>query len=714
MKEACRQLVVRIRTLDAHRESEHTAEARECGKSLPPSETQFFKDNDLLKMGTLSQLSELLAPRNASLQRTERDVPPCGVRSALLHIGLMLWLVVTGTVFAAASVSVSPTSITYPTVTVGLGAGNVVYVTNTGSTVLTITKVNVTPFPQFYVSDGLAPATAYPGRPVHYSIRFVPAAAQSYSGQFQAFLSDGSNVVVPLSGTGVTTNAVASLSTPSVNFVNQPLGTVSGPQIVTISDTGSDPFKIQAVRTFPPFTVSGFSRPVTVQPGQSSKVLVRFFGSAVGPATGTLTIFYDVLPPNGLTLSGTATTSGSLAATTFPTLPNATQGSAYSATLMAAGGVPPYSWSLAQGSSLPLGLALSSSGIINGSIDPTVVVGNYFLTVQLTDSASPPTVLNRPLTIAVAAPTGANCNEITYNDSANLNQFTPITDLGTGTYQGVQGGLYPGGTNVRPSDHNAYGVTLANNIQPLDLNGNPDPNGKYVLLSVGQSDNQISFAQFVTNASADPSTAPHLVVVDGGQGQAAAEPLQDPNNGHWDEIVNSLLPAAGVSASQVVAVWLMAIDSPPSGTFTNHVAHLQNELETIVQILHTKFPNLVLTYLSSRYYAGYSNGIRGTDPEPYSYEQGFAIKDVIQDQLSGAPSLNFDPSVGPVFSPWLSWGPYTWANGLLPRSDGLVWTCQDLRSDGIHTVLPGSEKESNLLMNFFRTDDTTVPWFLAH
>jgi hypothetical protein len=666
-------------------------------------------------MGIPAQLSEVLAAAYspAQRQRTELDVHPCRGPRTLLRISLMFALAVLGTAFAAASESVSPASITYPTVTVGLTAGNVVYVTDTGSTPITVTSVSVTPFPLFYMSDGVAPATAIPGQTLNFSIRFVPTAAQSYSGQFQLFFSDGSNVIVPLSGTGVTTTAVASLSPLSLNFGNRSLGNASGPQTVTISNTGAAPFQIEAVRTFPPFVVAGFSRAVTVQPGGSFQVKVSLFETAIGTATGTLTIYYDVLPPNGVTLSGTASTTGSLAATTFPTLPSATQSAAYSATLMAAGGVSPYSWSLAQGSNLPSGLSASTSGIISGSIASTVAVGNYSFVMQVTDSSSLPKVAHRSFTLPVAIPTGANCNDITYDDPTTLNPLIPITDLGTGTYQGVQGGLYPGGTNVRPAAQDAYGVTLANSIQPLDVNGNPDPTGKYVLLSVGQSDNEISFAQFVTNATADPSTAPNLVVVDGGQSRAAAELLQDPNNGHWTQIISSLLPAAGVSANQVVAVWLMSIDSPPSGTFSGSVAQLQAELETIAQNLHAKFPNLVLTYLSSRYYAGYSNGIRNTDPEPYSYQQGFAIKNVIQDQLNGLPSLNFNPTLGPVMSPWLSWGPYTWANGLTARSDGLVWTCQDLRDDGIHPVLAGSEKESNLLMNFFRSDDTTVPWFLA-
>jgi hypothetical protein len=63
-------------------------------------------------------------------------------------------------------------------------------------------------------------------------------------------------------------------------------------------------------------------------------------------------------------------------------------------------------------------------------------------------------------------------------------------------------------------------------------------------------------------------------------------------------------------------------------------------------------------------------------------------------------------------APWMSWGSYDWANGLVGRSDGLIWACTDYK-DGVHPSQPqGREKDANLLLNFMKTDDTARLWFL--
>jgi Flp pilus assembly secretin CpaC len=56
----------------------------------------------------------------------------------------------------------------------------------------------------------------------------------------------------------------------------------------------------------------------------------------------------------------------------------------YSLQLSASGGVTPYTWSLAAGSTLPTGLTLSPAGVISGT--PTTS-GSFTFTATVTDLA---------------------------------------------------------------------------------------------------------------------------------------------------------------------------------------------------------------------------------------------------------------------------------------------------------------------------------------
>jgi hypothetical protein len=88
--------------------------------------------------------------------------------------------------------------------------------------------------------------------------------------------------------------------------------------------------------------------------------------------------------------SGGGGSSGSNApalTVTTNALPDAQQGTAYSATLAGAGGVTPYAWKLTSGT-LPAGLSLNEAqGGISGT--PTEAAAGVMLTFTLTDSSSP-------------------------------------------------------------------------------------------------------------------------------------------------------------------------------------------------------------------------------------------------------------------------------------------------------------------------------------
>ena len=91
----------------------------------------------------------------------------------------------------------------------------------------------------------------------------------------------------------------------------------------------------------------------------------------------------------------------------------------------------------------------------------------------LTGCAAPPPPPPPPKPVVVLPPT----------DTVRI----PLTDLLTRTYYKNIGGLYPGGSNFPPADHDSAARARRNAIKPLDVNGDESPFGKYVLISIGMS-----------------------------------------------------------------------------------------------------------------------------------------------------------------------------------------------------------------------------------
>ena len=299
--------------------------------------------------------------------------------------------------------------------------------------------------------------------------------------------------------------------------------------------------------------------------------------------------------------------------------------------------------------------------------------------------------------------------------SPDSSKLKPLTEFGSGEYQGFKGGLYPDGKNERPAAHEAAGVELAKSVRPLDAKGQPSDDGKIVLLSIGMSNATQEFSMFKQLADSDQEKNPKLVIVDGAQGGMTASVIRNPDdNGRGSQFwstVDDRLKGSRVSREQVQAIWIKEADAGPSQGFPKYAQTLQQELAEIARVLHQRFPNLKLAYLSCRTYGGYAT--TRLNPEPYAYESGFSIKWLIEQQLRGDESLNFDPAKGAVKAPWLSWSAYIWANGQRPNPDGLSYEESDFGGDGTHPSQSGRRKVAELLLKSFKTDTTTRPWFVA-
>lgn len=294
----------------------------------------------------------------------------------------------------------------------------------------------------------------------------------------------------------------------------------------------------------------------------------------------------------------------------------------------------------------------------------------------------------------------------------------PLTDMGARTYLSFPGGLFPGGNTV-PSAHAAVGATRAASIARRDSSGTPSPTGKYVLLSIGMSNTTQEFSSFMALAGADASVdATRLAIADGAAGGKTASVWTSAASVEYDRIRDTVLRPRGLGEGQVAVVWLKVANPGPTRALPDSAADaytLLGQMGQILRALRIRYPNLRQVFASSRIYAGYATTT--LNPEPYAYESGFAVKWLVEAQITQESGGGVNARAGDLdydgVAPWVSWGPYLWANGATPRLDGLLWLAADLAADGTHPSSSGRTKVAVELLDFFKTSPHTSCWFLT-
>ena len=387
-----------------------------------------------------------------------------------------------------------------------------------------------------------------------------------------------------------------------------------------------------------------------------------------------------------------------------------------------------------------LGAPVAQAGVI---VTATIASGSGFASLggnptATTNASGLATFSNLAITGPVGNYTlGFSATGFTATTSGPLSLSTlsgrvPLPDMGSRTYQGFTGGLYANGGNTMPSAHAAAGAARARNVVPRDANGNPNAAGKIVLMSIGMSNTtqewcDVASAQpcnpwsFTGQAAAD-NAVDHstLRVVDGAKGSQTAVDWSDPTSPNYDRIRDSVLAPLSLTEEQVQVIWLKVANPDPTVSLPSGNADailLLEQMGDISRVLANRYPSLQIIFVSSRSYAGYANLL--LNPEPYAYESGFAVKWLIQaqiDQMANGGTivdnrpgnLNYNTTV-----PWLAWGPYLWADGTNPRSDGLTWLVSDFEADGTHPSTAGETKVGGLLLTFFKSDPRAACWFLA-
>jgi len=209
-----------------------------------------------------------------------------------------------------ALIGVTPSSGSFGDVIVGGEATETLELKASGNTSVKITKVSTTGA-GFSVSDLAVPLTMAPGQSVSFSATFKPATAGSESGRISiTSTAEDSLVTVDLTGKGATSVVSLSVTPAALSFGSVAVGKTTS-QDVTLKSTGNANVDVKSVSVSGSgFSVSGGSN-ITLAPGQSSTITVKFDPSKSGSASGTVTVASNVPGPSAkISVSGSGSGSG--------------------------------------------------------------------------------------------------------------------------------------------------------------------------------------------------------------------------------------------------------------------------------------------------------------------------------------------------------------------------------------------------------------------
>ena len=304
-------------------------------------------------------------------------------------------------------------------------------------------------------------------------------------------------------------------------------------------------------------------------------------------------------------------------------------------------------------------------------------------------------------------------NTLKTTGTSNLKNATetsiPLNDLGTGTYMGSVGGLYPGGVNSPSGQYAADLLATSNTIIPIDKLGNPSTSGKVVFISIGASIGGHNMRELKTKTKNNPATNPKLLLLNcnNGSGEASLNSIMNPIDPYWDH-VNQVI-VANSSYKQVQVIYLETDDSSAYVHWPEKPTAVKNDLEACLRVFKQKFENIKVVYVLGRTRTFGNQRPWNREPGPYYF--GWGCKWAIEDQINGVAGTEYKDS-GAV-APMITWGWYQWADVYPRTTDGFKWLATET-SDGLHANDRGQDTLATHFQNFLLTDPNASIWYAAH
>ena len=208
------------------------------------------------------------------------------------------------------SLNIAPSSFAYGSVVDGQTKSQTFTITNTGNTSVTISQLTVSGA-GYSVSGLNTPATLAAGASTSFSAVFAPTTAGSLSGSITVTSNaPGSPATISLSGTGVASSVTLSANPTSLSFGSVNAGS-SSTKSVTLSNSGNSSVTISQITVgAKDVTESGVSLPVTLTPGQTQTMNVKFSPTAMENVSGNITVTTTQGSNSVVAVSGTGVQAG--------------------------------------------------------------------------------------------------------------------------------------------------------------------------------------------------------------------------------------------------------------------------------------------------------------------------------------------------------------------------------------------------------------------
>ncbi len=208
---------------------------------------------------------------------------------------------------AAGYASATPIAAQFGNVPVGTRNTQTIELMNTGTGSYSVSNITASGN-GFSVSGITTPASIAAGANAYLTVAFLPQSAGSFSGSVGVTsTASDSQITIVLSGTGVGSSPVLTVTPASLTFGNIGVGSTAI-QEITLTNVGNSNLSISGVNiSGSGLTTTGLGGSTTLTPGQTAAVVSSFAPKTTGSVTGTITIVSNASNAGIITVPVTGT-----------------------------------------------------------------------------------------------------------------------------------------------------------------------------------------------------------------------------------------------------------------------------------------------------------------------------------------------------------------------------------------------------------------------